>query len=308
MKQLRLWVLLLSVCLLAGCRERESKAVTEQKPYQIYYLNSGGTRLVGQPYQTETTDTDLLIEELMAQFLTVPADVDCQAALTDKVTYQDYKQEETVLYLYFDSNYTSMKPEREILCRAALVKTLTQVPEIAYINVYSADQPLMDTRGNPIGIISAGDLIEGISDINAFERTEITLYFTDEDGEQLLEERREVIYNTNTSKERLIVEELIKGPAQDDLFPTLSADVRLLNISVTENVCYLNFDAAFLSQALEVKEYIPIYSLVNSLLELSTVSRVQITVNGSADVVFRDSIPLNTMFERNLDYIGGEGN
>ena len=306
MKQLRLWLLLMSVSLLAGCGERESGTVSEQTPYQIYYLNSSGTRLVGQPYHTETTDTGRLIEELMEQFLSVPPDVDCQAALTDKVTYQDYKQEETVLYLYFDSNYISMKPEREILCRAALVKTLTQVPEIDYINVYSAEQPLMDTKGNPIGIISASDLIEGISDINAFEKTEITLYFTDEDGDQLLEERREVIYNTNTSKERLIVEELLKGPEQDDLFPTLSADVRLLNISVTENVCYINFDAAFLNQALEVKEYIPIYSLVNSLLELSTVSRVQITVNGSADVVFRDSISLNAMFERNLDYIGGE--
>ena len=80
---------------------------------------------------------------------------------------------------------------------------------------------------------------------------------------------------------------------------------KLLNVSVNENVCYLNFDASFLSNPLEVREYIPIYSIVNSLSELSSVSRVQITVNGSQNEVFRDLIPLNSMFERNLDYIGG---
>ena len=67
----------------------------------------------------------------------------------------------------------------------------------------------------------------------------------------------------------------------------------------------MNFDAAFLNNSLEVKDYIPIYSIVNSLSELSNVNRVQITVNGSQEVTFRENISLNTLFERDLDYIGG---
>ena len=47
------------------------------------------------------------------------------------------------------------------------------------------------------------------------------------------------------------------------------------------------------------------YSIVDSLAELSTVSRVQIRINGSQDDVFRDQIPLSTVFERNYDYIVG---
>lgn len=300
--------LLFFACLLSSCGKQETAAEPEEGTYQIYYLNPGGTRLAAQPYQTETTDTEELINELMEQFITVPPDVDSQTALQDRVTYQGYKQEDMVLYLYFDNNYIGMKAEREILCRAALAKTMTQIKGIDYINVYSGDQPLLDTRGNPTGMISSGDIIERISDINVFEKTELILYFTDKDGSHLCEERREVVHNTNTSKERLIVEELLKGPEQDDLFPTLSSDIKLLSVSVMENVCYINFDSAFLTQSLEVKDYIPIYSIVNSLLELTTVNRVQITVNGSAGVMFRDSIPLNTLFERNLDYIGGVSN
>ena len=52
----------------------------------------------------------------MDQFLNVPKDLDCQPGLTDRVTYQGSRQEEQVLYLYFDMNYTAMKAEREILC------------------------------------------------------------------------------------------------------------------------------------------------------------------------------------------------
>ena len=81
--------------------------------------------------------------------------------------------------------------------------------------------------------------------------------------------------------------------------------MKLLNVSVSENVCYVNFDSNFLNNSLEVKELIPIYSIVNSLCAISSGNKVQLTVNGSSDVMFRDVISLNTQFERNLD-LGGE--
>ena len=157
-------------------------------------------------------------------------------------------------------------------------------------------------------MLSATDFVDSLSDVNAYERTELTLYFTDETGEKLFPEKREVIHNVNTSVEKVILEELISGPERPELSPTLDPGTRLLNVSVNENVCYLNFDTSFINNPLEVRDYIPIYSIVNSLSELSSVNRVQFTVNGVQDVKFRDSISLNTLFERNLDHIGGNDN
>lgn len=312
---MRRWInmlVLLTAILLAGCgSEKGTTGIagsTDAEPgvYQIYYLSPSMTRLAAQEYRTESTDTAVLIEELMAQFMKVPADVDNQAALTDKVVYQGYKQQDMVLYLYFDNNYTSMTSYREILCRAALTRTMTQIPGIDYINIYSGDQPLLDMNGSPVGMLSAADFVDGISDVNAFERTELTLYFTDVTGEMLHAEKREVVHNINTSVERVVLEELISGPEQPGLMPTLDPGIKILNVAVNENVCYINFDSTFLTNPLEVKEYIPIYSIVNSLSEQASVNRVQITVGGVQDVSFRDSISLNTIFERNLDYIAEE--
>lgn len=296
---------LLLVMGLAGCRAKEDPPQEGETVYQVYYLNPAMTKLVPREYRTKTTDRDLLIQELMDSLMNVPADLDVQGALSEKVVYQGCRPEDMVLYLYFDNNYTSMKSYREILCRAALTRTLTQVEGIDYINIYSGDQPLLDASGMPVGMLSASDFVDSLSDVNAFERTELTLYFTDEAGEKLFPEKREVIHNVNTSVEKVILEELISGPERSDLRPTLDPGIKLLNVSVNENVCYLNFDASFVNNPLEVRDYIPIYSIVNSLSELSSVNRVQFTVNGAQDVKFRDSLSLDTLFERNLDYIGG---
>lgn len=306
---LRMLLFLLLLSGLTGCGQKNTQ--TEQmKDYKIYYLNSAMTKLAPQDYMTAQTDSDKLIPELLTQFMTVPKNLDSQAALSDKVSLTKYQREDTVLYLFFDAGYSSrsnMNATREILCRAALAKTLTQIDGIDYINIYVGDQPLLDSSGNPVGVLSGSDFVESISDVNSYEKTELVLYFADETGEKLVPEKREVVHNVNTSLEKLVIEELIKGPQEAGRYPTLPKDTKLLNVSVNENVCYLNFDAAFLNSTLEVKDTIPIYSIVNSLSGLSSVNKVQITINGSANVMFRDSISLDTMFERNLD-IGGSDN
>ncbi len=308
MKIIRKWmiVLFMAFLLLTGCGklmgQRDSAQEGEQI-YQIYYLNSSGTRMTAQEYRTQTESGETLIQELMEQFLNVPQDVDCQTALSGKAEYLGYKQEDSVLYLYFDNNYTSMKADREILCRAALVRTLTQIPGVEFINIYAGEQPLMDRSGMPVGMLAAGDFIDSISDVNAYEETELTLYFADETGEKLIPEKRQVVYNISNSLERVVVEQLISGPQAQGLKPVLEPQTELLNISVNENICYINFGSSFLNNALEVTAELPIYAIVNSLSELSSVNRIQITVNGEQNVMFRETVSLNDLFERNLDYL-----
>lgn len=301
-----LTLLLLSAALflLSGCGTW-SKNEGEGDGYTIYYLNASGNQLVGSVYQTDTTEKEELVQELLLRLNTVPADLDCQSAMPGRVEKMTFRIEGRVLHLYADANYAMMNAVQEILCRAALTKTLTQIEEIDYLTIYCGDQPITDAAGNPVGMLSASDFVDSIRNVNSFEKTELTLYFANETGDSLVAEKREVMRSSNTSVERLIIEQLIEGPEAEGSFATLPGGLKLLNISLNNSVCSLNFDAAFLNNSLDIKEYIPIYSIVNSLSELSTVSRVQIRINGSEDAVFRDLIPLNAVFERNYDYIEG---
>lgn len=291
--------------LLAGCRKEEMPSELEEGTYRIYYMNSSRTKLASVEYKTETTDQEQLIGELAGQILAAPEHPDYQAVLADKVLLLDMSKEDNILYLNFNKDYNSMKPAREILCRAALAKTFTQAEGIDYISINCDGQPLLDSYGSPVGAFSGTDFVEGISDVNSFERVVLKLYFANESRDGLTAETREVIHNMNTSVERLVVEQLIAG-SQNGNHAVLPKDTRILNVSLTDNICYVNLDSNFLSGEVDAADYIPIYALVDSLTELQTVNKVQITVNGSANVMYRSSISLASPLERDEKYIEGK--
>ena len=238
--------------LTAGCGMKSGQT-GDESGYTIYYLNAAGNQLVGNPYEPQTSEQETLVQELMAALNTVPADLECQSAMPSQVEKMSFRVEANVLHLYADANYALMDSVREILCRAALTKTLTQIPGIDYLTIYCAEQPIMDGAGNPVGMLAASDFVDSIRDVNSFERTEMTLYFANETGDMLLPETREVMRSTNTSVEKLIVEQLIEGPKVTGRYTTIPKDVKLLSVSVNETVCSINLDAAFLNSTLEVK-------------------------------------------------------
>ena len=104
-------LLFFAALFLIGCRE-EQPEIRESGAYQVYYLDSSGTKLVSDQYQTDTEDTDLLVEELMTQLRQVPQEQDIQSALPERLEYRGFRREEMVVYLYFDDSYNSIKSER----------------------------------------------------------------------------------------------------------------------------------------------------------------------------------------------------
>jgi len=297
----------LGLCLAAGillsaCKKQEEASQPQDGKYRIYYLNSTRTKLASTGYETEAADPEQLIGELAGQILEAPDNPDYQAVLGEQVVLLDIQREDNILYFNFNKDYSTMKPSREILCRAALAKTFTQVPGIDYISINCDGQPLWDSHGNPVGAFSGSDFVESVSDVNSFERVELKLYFANEARDGLVAETREVVHNINTSLERLVVEQLLSG-SQNGGAAVLPKDTKILSVSLTDNICYVNLDSSFLNGELDAADYIPVYALVNSLTELQTVNKVQITVAGSANVLYRNSISLTSPLEREEKYI-----
>ena len=60
-----LFLLLLIAFAVWGCGEQEEKGAG--KVYHIYYINKEETAVLSQEYVTETTDTQMLLAELLEQ-------------------------------------------------------------------------------------------------------------------------------------------------------------------------------------------------------------------------------------------------
>ena len=114
---------------------------------------------------------------------------------------------------------------------------------------------------------------------------------------------RPVEYNSNISLERLVVEKIIGGPEDEDLNPTVNPNTKIISIAVKDNICYVNLSKEFMTTQNEVLPEVTVYSLVNSLIELQNINKVQISVDGNNSFVFRDTIDMAVLFERNLDIL-----
>lgn len=159
--------------------------------------------------------------------------------------------------------------------------------------------------------MTADSFIENAgNEINAYEKVNLRLYFANETGDRLVEEnRRNVVYNSNISLEKLVVEKLVEGPAAEGAYPTVNPMTKIISVTVQDGTCYVNLNNDFLSQPYNVASDVTIYSITNSLVELPNVNRVQISINGETNLSYRENMSLNTVYERNLDILvsGGSG-
>ena len=82
------------------------------------------------------------------------------------------------------------------------------------------------------------------------------------------------------------------------MFPTINPSTKIINVMTKDGVCYVNLSEDFLTVVGNVPTKVSVYSIVNSLVELNSVNKVQILVNGEVPASFS-----NTVFERNLDIV-----
>lgn len=301
-KFLCVWI---AVLLLTGCNSGEEKEVVKSG-YQIYYINSDETKLVAKSYVPESNSMKQMIDEFLKALSKQPDSVNYKCAKPESVIIQDYYVEDEQLYLQFDGDYEQMSNATEVLMRAAYVRTLVQIPGVRRVSFYIDNQPITDSKGIPVGAMNEDTFVENSSgDINAYQEADLILYFANKEGDKLVQTTKSIIYSSNISLEKLVMEQLIKGPSDDnsEVYPAISGSTKLLSITVKDSICYVNLSDQFLKSKHEVTEEVQIYSIVNSLAELSTISKVQIAINGITDRKFQDRISFNTIFERNLDII-----
>ena len=91
------------------------------------------------------------------------------------------------------------------------------------------------------------------------EKVRLILYFTDESGTKLVEANRSVVYNTNISMEKLVVEQLIKGPNNEEIYPTINPETKVNSVTVKDGICYVNLNESFLTQMTNVTSEVTIY-------------------------------------------------
>ncbi|MBR5970498.1 MAG: GerMN domain-containing protein [Lachnospiraceae bacterium] len=293
-------VVLLWFMVSCGAASGRSEA-EDADAFRIYYVNAQESGLVSEVYAPESdpSDTEAMLEEMINVLQTSAGRMEYEAPMTGDIVLREHRLEEGLLTLDFDVRYLDRDPVTEILDRAAIVRTFSQIEGVDGVIFLVAGQALM--RGDePVGVMTADTFIYNAgSEINSYDKVRITLYFAEPSGEALMPVYRSVVYNSNMSMERLVTEQLLAGPQTEEARATLSENIRVTNVTLQDNTCYIDFSEDFLSLLPGISPEIALYSLVNSLTELYGVERVQISVGGQTGLLFGEQIPLDVPFSAN---------
>lgn len=303
MKRIGLYLCCVCFCLLAGCGRNDGHAAKE---YTVYYVDNEENKISGESVEIEGEDTKEILQALFVYLGEQPENAAYKSALPENVVLESFAYEDYQLILNFNGDYSFMSPTREVLTRAAIVRTLCQVNGVNYVAFNVNGEALVNVSGIPVGYMTAEQFVDNEgNEINAYEKVSLTLYYADESGAGLEAHLVDRVYNSNISMDRLIVEELIAGPegggGTGNGFATVSPETKIVSVTTRDNTCYVNLDDGFLNLPGNVTPEVTIYSIVNSLVELSGINKVQISVNGNTDLVYMETIPLSQVFERNLE-------
>jgi germination protein M len=290
--------------ILAACGNKEQSGT----PIDISYINQNETKLVKETHYIESKDTKDQVVEVLTLLCSVPDNKELRATLTSGINVITFSYENGKVTLSLGEKYKELTKTTEVLTRAAIVRSLTALDEVDGVMITVNGEPITDASGNAIGIMTADMFVDNAgTQVEAVEnRVTLRLYFANEAGDGLIAVNRELTHNadvSNVSMEKLVVEQLIGGPVNDETYPTINPDTKLVNSTVKDGICYLTFDSTFVTAVNNVTTDVTIYSIVNSLVELSNINKVQFAIEGNKDGKFRDKYELSTIFERNLSLV-----
>lgn len=289
-------ILLFAVSILGGCEDDSSRQ--QAGKFTLYQMADDGTGLKQSRYNTvvDGDDTVEVVTELLSNYK--PVDV------------KEFEIKEKQLTIFFSASYHNLESIDEVLLRAAIVKTLCQVDGVEYVEFFVEDDPLV-IDGMPVGAMSELSFLDSIGGDGYTRNKYATLFFSDLSGTGMKEVTVPLTYDMTVPFARLLLEQLLAGPEQiegvntSDVRQTIPEGTIINSLTLRDNVCYIDFSKQFLDVQAEVKSEIVIYSIVNTLCELSEVNRVQFTVDGEPHARYGDMEGFDVPFERNLDLVSG---
>ncbi len=296
--------LFLLLGVIAACG-KSSEQVGQQ--LQVFYLNKEETEIISMPYEAVHTpkEREDLVRELLNALESQPKEPGLQSAIRG-FSVKDCIVRESQVTLNFSKEYEMQHFTREVLARAAIVKTLTQLDFVQLVLFQVEGKNLADSLGEEVGVLSSDSFLDNTGqEMKKYEETTINLYFANATGDSLVKVNRKLHYNTNISLEKLVVEQIVAGPLNSknyvsEIYPTVNKETKIIGVSVKDGICYVNLSNHFLTPMESVTPDITLFSLVNSLTELPGIVKVQFAIEGDTKVTFGEKYQFTALFERNL--------
>lgn len=290
---------------MTGCNQNSTLVSTDesQEKATVYYSNSEGNNLVKRDVDISKKDNDEVVEFLMGEIIKNPKEEDIKSALRNGTKCLWINRDKNLVSVNLSKEFYNEDNMADILGLGAIVKTICSVNGIDSVNIFVENNPITDSQGEEMGILKDSDFVFSADALDSDEEN-ITLYFGDENGENLVAEVRRIKVPKGEVMEKLVVSELIKGPEKGKNTATIPEGTKIISVETKDGVCFVNLSKEFVDRhpGGTSAENLTIYSVVNSLAELGNILKVQFLIDGEKRDIYKH-IMFNEPFERDMSLI-----
>lgn len=124
-------------------------------------------------------------------------------------------------------------------------------------------------------------------------QTIVSLYFYNNDTKELVSEGRLIdVKNLLENPYQKLMELLIQGPENQSLSKTIPEGTKINKVELKGDILYLDLSSEFIEnhEGGEEKESATIYSIVNTMTNLTEVNSIKILIDGNQDMAFKDNL------------------
>jgi len=145
--------------------------------------------------------------------------------------------------------------------------------------------------------------IKEVQPVPTEEMVEVNLYFSDSQAMYLVPEKRKISQIPSLARQAVI--ELIKGPENSELYPTIPEGTQVIEVYIADDIAYIDLSEEIFENhpGGSSGELMTIYSIVNTLTEISPIKGVQILVGGNEKKSLIGHIDISMPLLRDEDWI-----
>jgi len=138
------------------------------------------------------------------------------------------------------------------------------------------------------------------------EMVEVNLYFSDSQAMYLVPEKRKIPQTTSLARQ--VVVELIKGPENFGLYPTIPEGTQINEVYIADDIVYIDLSEEIFKNhpGGSSGELMTVYSVVNTLTEIPPIRSVQILVGGNETKSLAGHIDVSMPLLRDENWIKPE--
>lgn len=286
----------------SGSNDQSLSATTIEEGLNIYLLNGSSDALVEVGIQVDKSSLSSQIDTVIKNLIIGDTTHGLLGTIPEENMVEGYEILENGLRIYVTDEFSQMDQVTYLICRSSIIKSITSIEGIAYVEFYEDRLPMKDDFGKVYGAFYPDDIITVSNTSNSVAKVQLViLYYPDEQGEYLEKTEREIELYSGESIEKRLIEELMMSDVTH--ISPLPEGTIVKNVHVTNGICYIDFNEAFRSNHYggSTGEVMTVFSIVNTLTELSDISRVQFLIEGEKTEFFKGHLDFSELFEFNIE-------